>query len=258
MRVSRGLKVSSQTEFSVQEKLYDPKFVQRLFDEMAQTYGAVNLVSSLGFAWQWRRQCVRSIEIESNATVLDLMTGMGELCPDITNFLGDDGNILALDISPVMCSRAQQHVTSIDSSRFLVIEANTLDCPIEDESVDYIFSTFGLKTFNQEQFHQLALEVKRILRPGGQFAFLEISIPSWRLLRWPYLIYINYVIPMIGRMFLGNPENYRFLGVYTTAFGNCNQVVTSFAEVELDVTNQTYFFGCATGFIGRKPVPEVR
>ena len=59
--------------------LYDPTFVTSLFDEMARTYGVVNLVSSFGFTLLWRRQCLRSIRIDPSDEVLDLMTGMGEL-----------------------------------------------------------------------------------------------------------------------------------------------------------------------------------
>ena len=46
------------------EKLYDPRFIAHLFDEMSQTYGFVNLVSSFGFSHRWRKQCVKSIPIE--------------------------------------------------------------------------------------------------------------------------------------------------------------------------------------------------
>ncbi|MBE2214163.1 MAG: hypothetical protein IAE82_09860 [Opitutaceae bacterium] len=36
-------------------------FIKRLFDEMAQTYGLVNMISSLGFAYFWRRRAVRAL-----------------------------------------------------------------------------------------------------------------------------------------------------------------------------------------------------
>ena len=48
--------------------------VRALFDEMARTYGVVNLVSSLGFAYFWRRSCVAAVRGEA-ATVCDLMAG---------------------------------------------------------------------------------------------------------------------------------------------------------------------------------------
>ncbi len=238
-----------------QRDIYDPTFVASLFDEMARTYGVVNLVSSLGFARRWRRQCLRLIQITHGATVLDLMTGMGELCPDLLNTIGPNGNVHAVDISPEMCNRARRH-TPTNASRLQVIEADALNCPIEDGSVDCVVSTFGLKTFNSGQLAKLATEVARVLRPGGQFAFLEISVPPARVLSWPYMFYLSRLIPLIGRFALGNPDNYRLLGVYTSAFKNCKGAADCFAAAELSVDYKSYFFGCATGFTGAKPYPD--
>ncbi|WP_420631513.1 class I SAM-dependent methyltransferase [Candidatus Leptofilum sp.] len=236
--------------------IYDPPFVRRLFDEMAHTYGIVNLISSFGFARRWRRQCLRSIEIAPGSSVLDLMTGMGELCPDLLKILGVNGSVQAIDISPVMCARAKQHASAKDPLRLCVIQANALNCPIDNESVDYVVSTFGLKTFNLRQLAALANEVSRVLRPGGQFAFLEISVPRARILHLPYMFYLNHIVPMIGRLAMGNPDNYRLLGVYTSTFRNCKTAVDYFTAADLHVQYQSYFFGCATGITGLKPKSE--
>jgi demethylmenaquinone methyltransferase/2-methoxy-6-polyprenyl-1,4-benzoquinol methylase len=153
-----------------------------------------------------------------------------------------------------MCERARQHVPIENQSRLRVIQADALNCPIEDESVDYGVSTFGLKTFNSNQIAILAKQVYCILRPGGQFAFLEISVPKSALLKWPYMIYLKYIIPQIGRVALSNPDNYRLLGVYTTAFQDCQDAVDLFRAAHLRVHYQSYFFGCATGITGTKPM----
>ena len=46
---------------------------------------------------------------------------------------------------------------------------------------------------------------------------------------------------------------YRLLGVYTGTFGDCSNACHSFVEAGLVVEPVAYFFGCATGVIGRKP-----
>src|SRR5687768_4846189 len=79
--------------------LYDPLVVKRLFDEMAGTYGLVNIISSFGFCRRWRRQCLDAIEIPIGGRAIDLMTGMGELCPSLSRLLGARGGIVAVDIS---------------------------------------------------------------------------------------------------------------------------------------------------------------
>ena len=58
--------------------IYDPGFVESLFDEMASTYDAVNYVASIGFSKRWRRQVVSKAMIQPGMVVCDLMCGMGE------------------------------------------------------------------------------------------------------------------------------------------------------------------------------------
>jgi len=122
------------------------------------------------------------------------MTGMGELCPEISKHLAKDGELIALDISPVMCRKAEEHNFQ---NKYSVIEADALNNPLDDASSDHVFSSFGLKTFSQEQISVLASEVNRILRPGGTFSFLEISVPPNPILRRPYMFYLNQIIPTL-------------------------------------------------------------
>ena len=218
---------------------------------MAYTYGFMNMVTSFGFTKRWRNQCLNAIEISSNSVVLDLMSGMGELSPSIAERMGK-GQIIALDISEEMCIRAKKQEIC-HGVEYEVMQADFLNCPLEDNSIDFIFSSFGLKTFDLEQMKTIAIHIERILKPGGEFSFLEISVPRNPLIKIPYLFYIAYVIPFLGRVFLGNPENYRLLGVYTKLFGNCDATIEVFENAGLQVEPKSYFFGCATGFTGKKP-----
>lgn len=232
------------------DSLYDSQFVRSLFDEMAATYGVVNLLSSFGFTIWWRRRCAREIQVEPDSVVVDLMAGMGELCVEVSKNIHQNVELLALDISSAMCRRAEQRKFNC---RYRVIEADALACPIGDSSVDHVFSSFGLKTFSDQQVPVLAREVARILRPGGTFALLEISAPPNPLLRIPFMFYLNRIVPILGRLMLGNPDNYRLLGVYTSTFGNCESAGRIFSGCGLSVELKTYFFGCATGIVGVKP-----
>ena len=231
---------------------YEPAFVRSLFDEMAQTYGIVNLISSFGFAARWRKQCIRRIAIRPGSTVVDLMTGMAELCPDLASRVGGSGAIQAIDLSPEMCRRARQQVHRCRCP-VEIIEGDVLRSDLGTASADIVVSSFGLKTFSARQMGHLAEQIVRILKPGGRFSLLEISVPPNRWLRWPYMFYVRRVIPFIGRAFLGNPENYRMLGVYTEAFGNCATMKEECARVGLVAEEKSYFFGCATGVFGHRP-----
>lgn len=232
--------------------IYEPAFVRGLFDEMARTYGVVNLVTSFGFAARWRKQCVRRIDIRPGMAVADLMTGMGELCPDLARRVGAAGAITAVDLSPVMCRRTRDHARR-SPCPVEVVETDVLEWDGGTASADAVVSSFGLKTFDGPQAARLAGQIARLLKPGGCFSVVEISVPPNRWLRLPYLFYLRHVIPLLGRAFLGNPDNYRMLGVYTEAFGDCVGFAAACRRAGLVAREESYFFGCATGVSGHKP-----
>ncbi len=242
---SSGLEPSSTTV----PDIYQPAFVMRLFDEMSRSYGIVNYVASFGFAERWRRQCASKLKLPAGAFVLDLMSGMGELWPSL--FKRKNGNIkvAAVELSHEMCKRSTQNTHRYQVS---VLQADALALPIADGSVDAVVSAFGLKTFCPAQKQQLAREIARVLKPDGQFSLIEISLPKSTLLRLPYMFYVNSVIPLVGRLFMGNPDNYRMLGVYTERFGNSATTCQYLHEAGLEARFESYFFGCATGVSGRK------
>lgn len=231
------------------QDIYRPSFVMRLFDEMSHTYGIVNCISSFGFAERWRRQCARKLLLPAGAIVLDLMSGMGEMWPSLFKLAGGNLRLTAVELSHEMCKRAKAN-----SQRYAVnlLQTNALALPIADGSVDAVVSAFGLKTFSAAQKQQLAKEIFRVLKPGGQFSLVEISTPERKLLKLPYMFYIKHVVPLVGRLLMGNPDNYRMLGVYTERFGSAATTCRYMQEVGLDARFERYFFGCASGITGIK------
>ncbi len=79
-------------------------------------------------------------------------------------------------------------------------------------------------------------------------------MPASRLLKPLYMFYLKTIIPLIGAIFLGNPENYKMLGVYTEKFGDCRRMKEILEAQGFTVEYHDYFFGCATGLSGYKNV----
>ena len=236
--------------------IYDPAFIAKLFDEMSGTYGAVNLISSFGFCVIWRGVCLRQLPLKPGMRVYDLMSGMGELWPGIHPRIAPGGQIHAVDISPVMCSRAEKTSARCRAAKVpvQVLRADVLENDLPDASADAISCSFGLKTFSLEQQRTLARQIFRLLKPGASFSFLEISVPGSAFLRIPYLFYLTHIIPILGWMFLGNPDNYRYLSRYTKAFGNVSHFSQALTDEGLTVKQFAHFFGCATGVTGSRPI----
>lgn len=235
------------------DRIHDPAFVASLFDEMSSSYGITNYISSFGFCERWRRQTVEGIPLTSGLVVVDLMSGMGECWRFIQRRLGSHGRIIAIDLSVEMCRRALRNRAKFPQVDIEVLRGNALSTSLPDGSADCVVACFGLKTFSASQLELLAREVSRVLKAGGAFSLVEIATPPSTVLRVLYLFYLRYLIPILGRLFLGNPDNYRLLSVYTESFARGGHVTSVFAAAGLSVAREELFFGCAQRFIGIKP-----
>lgn len=233
-------------------RVYDPAFVGRLFDRMAPTYGAMNYASSFGFCVRWRRACVGAVGIPRGAVVYDLMSGMGECWGLIDRRLAGEGALVGVDLSAEMVKRSDRQVQRLRRLPITVRHEDFLANAIPDGVADVVVSAFGLKTFSEDQQTAAVRELRRILKPGGTFSLVEISVPTQRALRAPYLFYLHRVIPLLGRLFLGDPACYRLLGVYTEGFAPAH-VARCLEEAGLAYERRPLFFGCATLFVGQRP-----
>lgn len=245
------LNLSKSNIMKVSGEIYDDNFVKSLFDRMSKTYGITNYISSVGFTERWRKKCVKGINWTDDMKVgYDLMSGMGESW----NLILKESNIkiIGLDISSEMNTMARENLTRHKNWQVEILEQNVLNSDIKSESGDFIISTFGLKTFSVDKQKTLAKEMSRILRTGGQISLIEISEPENTLLKIPYMFYLKYIIPTIGRLFMGNSSDYNMLGVYCQNFKNCHQFKSFLEEEGLNVKVTNHFFGCATGIVGYK------
>lgn len=233
--------------------LYNPHFVGGMFDRMSKTYGFANLITSFGFTARWRRQCVEDLPFNKKKfTGYDFMSGMGECWGELQKKVGHSGKIIAFDISEEMNRKASAHLNRLKNKNIEISRINVLENTLPSESADFIVSTFGVKTFNHQQQKKLAEEVARLLKPGGGFAMIEISEPQNFFLKTLYMFYLKIVIPLIGKVFLGNAEDYKMLGKYCANFRNMKYYYDCLAAQKLNAHYKNYFWGCASGVYGYK------
>lgn len=232
--------------------IYNPDFIEDLFNKMSGSYARMNYITSLGFSARWRRQCVQSIDLAPGAIVADLMTGMGECWSDILKQTDGKGKIIAIDFSEGMLKYAFKRKARMKNACIDILKVNVFDNGIPENSVDAVISGFGIKTFSEEQLTNLAKEIKRLLKPGGSFSLVDVSVPDPGVLKSLYMFYLKNVIPILGRIFLGNPDTYKMLGIYTEKFKNSNNAADVFRSEGLEVELTSFFHGCATGIKGRK------
>ncbi len=232
--------------------IYNPQYVKELFDKMSGSYERVNYITSFGFSLRWRRQFLKHFApSHDKIEVIDLMTGMGEVWVPMRHKF-PNANLSALDFSEGMIKNAESKNDKHFNGRVNVLHQDLLNNELPANHYDIVLCAFGLKTFDAGQLAIMAREVKRILKPGGQFSMIEVSAPENPLLKLLYQLHLSKVVPVAGRLLLGNPREYRMLWQYTSAFKDASAAAKIFSDAGLDTQYVKYFNGCATGFTGRK------
>lgn len=244
--------LSKYLKIILENNIYNPLYVKELFNRMSSSYERMNYITSFGFSIRWRKQLIASLQPQTNQVeIIDLLTGMGETWVAIKRKI-PNSNLTALDFSEGMLNYAKKKNKNFFNNEIKVLHQDILHNELPSNHFDYVTCAFGLKTFNSEHLHLLALETKRILKPGGSFYFIEVSKPKNKLLKNLYGFYLGQVIPILGRLFLGNPKEYRMLWKYVTNFDNAETAIEIFRNADLKTNFISYFFGCATGFTGKK------
>lgn len=237
---------------SGKDSFYKPEFVRDLFDKMSGSYERMNYITSFGFSIRWRKQSVSWFpSAEEKVKILDLMCGMGETWSFLRRKF-PNAEIDALDFSPEMLKFAEARNKNKFDNKIRIIEEDFLKNTLKSEHYDYVVCAYGLKTFDEEQIQFLAKETARVLKTGGKFSFVEVSKPKFPILLLTFGFYLENIIPVLGKIFLGNPEQYQMLWKYTERFGNVEKVLPIFADHFSLVATMNHFGGCATTILGFK------
>lgn len=232
--------------------IYSSDFVRQLFNSMSASYERMNFITSFGFSLIWRKQFIAKVGYnKSQVEVLDLLSGLGENWSTLIKHF-PNGNFQALDFSDTMVEKSRIKSLKKFGNHFKVYKQDILENNLPSANFDIVTCAFGLKTFDEKQLDFFAFTLNRILKENGRFSFIEVSKPSNKLLLFIYKFYLKHCIPFLGKLFLGNPNDYRMLWLYTDKFENSKKVKIAFEKHGLTVDFDEYFFGCATGISGKK------
>jgi malonyl-CoA O-methyltransferase len=110
--------------------------------------------------------------------VLDLGAGTGRVTRELARRY-PRAQVLALDLSPGMLREARRHQSLW--RRFARVCGDALRLPLRDASVELVFSNLMLQWC--EPLDAALAEVRRVLSPGGFFAFSTFATDTLRELR---------------------------------------------------------------------------
>lgn len=194
----------------------EPAQVRRVFSTISGRYDMANTVISFGMAGRWRRNVARMVAARGPADVLDLATGSGDLAFEMRRRLPPSTRIVGLDFCEPMLEQArakQAKRPDMAGIEFRQGDATALELP--SASVDVVTIAWGLR--NLEDRQRGLREMLRVLRPGGALYCLEFSQP-YRVIRAPYYLYMNHVLPHVARVVTGDKGAYDYLAGTVSQF----------------------------------------
>jgi demethylmenaquinone methyltransferase/2-methoxy-6-polyprenyl-1,4-benzoquinol methylase len=169
-----------------------PDAVRTMFDRISPVYDAMNRTMTLGLDRRWRRAAAEAV-VRYGDRVLDACCGTGDLA--IAAKEAGGGSVTGLDFSPRMLERARAKSREIEW-----VQGDVLALPFDDASFDAATVGFGVR--NLDDLELGLAELRRVLRPGGRLAILEITQPRGVLAPF-YRLWFDRLVPLLGRVLPG-------------------------------------------------------
>ena len=192
--------------------------VRRMFSQIASRYDRMNHLLSMNIDHYWRWRTVRKVTPQSNAPILDVCSGTGDLALAYCRKSCSDTKIIGADFTREMLQigqRKKQKRKRYEQVRF--VEADAQHLPFADNTFQIVSVAFGLR--NIADTDRGLQEMFRVCQPGGRVAVLEFSQPTWQPFKAFYGFYMKYVLPRIGQWLAGNEEQaYNYLPDSVSAF----------------------------------------
>ncbi|MGE4170233.1 MAG: bifunctional demethylmenaquinone methyltransferase/2-methoxy-6-polyprenyl-1,4-benzoquinol methylase UbiE [Candidatus Margulisiibacteriota bacterium] len=222
--------------------------IWQVFNRIAPRYDLLNRLLSFGQDLRWRKQLVAACP-ETAAVYVDLATGTADVllavCQNrrIQSAIGLDPAQGMLDVGRLKLDKA-----GLSEATLVLGDAQHL--PFETASTDLISMAFGIRNVPQPE---LALaEMVRVLKPGGKAIILEFSLPQMAIIRWVYLLYFRWVLPLVGGLISGDFQAYRYLNQSVENFPYGQDFLNLMRQAGFAQVAQTPLtFGIATLYVGQ-------
>ena len=198
----------------MESKYYSPdqqraQKVHQLFATIARRYDLLNDLMSAGLHRRWKR---RLVELAGQSRdVLDLCCGTGDIA---LKFAREGARVVGADFTEEMLRVAQtrsvhRSITPPLHHSVLWLRADALRLPFPDNAFDAVSVGYGLR--NLADIEQGLREIQRVLRPGGPLVSLDFGKPESAAWRSVYFGYLRTVLPVLGRMFCGDPDTHAYI-----------------------------------------------
>jgi demethylmenaquinone methyltransferase / 2-methoxy-6-polyprenyl-1,4-benzoquinol methylase len=224
---------------SVETGRLAPDAVRTMFDRISPVYDAMNRTMTAGLDQRWRRATVAAV-VRPGDRVLDACCGTGDLAIAAARA---GGRVTGVDFSERMLERAREKAPELEW-----VQGDALALPFPDGSFDAATVGFGVR--NLDDLEAGLAELRRVLRPAGRLAILEITRPSGPLAPF-YRLWFDGFVPLLGKALPGGAA-YTYLPASVRRFPGPDELAGMLRSVGFDdVRWRTFAGGIVALHIGR-------
>jgi demethylmenaquinone methyltransferase/2-methoxy-6-polyprenyl-1,4-benzoquinol methylase len=188
-----------------------------MFDRIAPVYDVMNRVMTAGLDLRWRRLAAESV-VRPGDRVLDAACGTGDLA--IADKKAGASRVTGLDFSERMLERARR------KAQLEWVQGDMLALPFADATFDAATVGFGVR--NVADLELALRELRRVVRPGGRVAILEITQPRGPLKPF-FSLWFDRIVPLLGKVLPGGSA-YTYLPASVKRFPSAEGLVELMRE----------------------------
>ena len=218
-------------------------------------YDLVNRLFTLGNDMKWRRiTAFKCLEFKP-VTIIDLCCGTGDLTLLIRKLSKEIVTVTGFDFNAHMLTKAKTKAEKLAYPDIDFIQGDVVSMPFHDAAFDCMTIGFGFRnlTFNNTRIKEHMSEIYRIIKPGGHLLILESSVPSLRIVRFFYKLYLKLVLIPLGGFISGSWNAYSYLATSSANYYSVTEIEELLKRSRFKVESATSFFpGVSNLIVARK------
>ena len=184
--------------------------VASVFHSVAARYDTMNDLMSMGVHRLWKRFTIELSGVRKGQAVLDIAGGTGDLARKFSELVGDNGRVVLADINDSMLHAGRDKLIDCGvTNNVEYVQANAEALPFADNTFDCVSISFGLRNVTDK--NAAIRSMLRVLKPSGRLLILEFSKTSNPLLTKMYDAYSFYLLPLMGKLVVGDSDSYQYL-----------------------------------------------
>lgn len=198
-----------------------------MFGRIAGWYDFLNHFLSLGQDIYWRHRLVRMLRPGPTGRVLDLAAGTLDVSLEIKRQF-PKSKVLSLDFTEAMLQKGQTKLKTDSGRDIQPVLADGRTLPLPTACVDNVTIAFGIRNIRPRM--DAYREMYRVLVPGGRMCILEFGSGQNKIWKGLYNVYLDKILPSLGKIFSGDKDAYTYLAETIDGFPVASELVSEITE----------------------------